>query len=187
MGYKNNRWVPLVIIHQNRYKLWWVLLIVLEEGTKDILISQHEVIYVTFDGKGNIHLISFQYIYIVHLNSDFCRFSNALQFFLLRPLSILCHSTYLEGETHYPRSLPGEHTCLPSHMRQYLFYHLVLQCSIHSHTHSWQIEVWWLGMFQKTTCSFMCTSHIHMTSHTLPFYELGSTLGTSCMFIWYTP
>ena len=66
--------------------------------------------------------ISFQYIYIAHLDSDFCRFSNvALEFFLLRPLSILCHSTFLEGSHPLPDELPGEHTGLPSHMRQYLF------------------------------------------------------------------
>ena len=74
---------------------------------------------------------------------------------LLRLLCILCHSL-LMGSHPLPDQLPGKHTGPPSQMRQYLFIVWPIQCGIHSHTHSWQIEGWGLGMFQWTMCVCLC-------------------------------
>ena len=108
----------------------------------------------------------------VHLYSSFriwlfCRFLNvALQFFLLRPLCILCHSTFSwGGATPSQIQLPGEHTG-PTN----LSYEAVLNmgspfiiwpftCSIHSHAHLWQIEVQWMGMFWWTACGLLWLVH----------------------------
>ena len=113
-----------------------------------------------------LYFNSFQYIYITHLEFDFCRFSNVvLQFSWFRPPPILCHSTFFEGEPPPPRSTPWEAYRPAISYNAIPLYHLALQCSTHSHTHSWQIEVWWLGMFWWTT-HVLCTSHIDMTAHT---------------------
>ena len=62
----------------------------------------------------------------------------------------------LEGESPPPRSTPwGAYRSTISYKAVPL-YCLAFQCSIHSHTHSWQIEVWWLDMFQWTTCVLLC-------------------------------
>ena len=111
-----------------------------------------------FYTDGHFIFISFQYNHIVHLESDFCRFSNvALQF------SCLGHFAYcaiplffLEGEPPPPRSSPWRAYRPAISYEAIHLYHLALHCSIHSHTHSWQIEVWWLGMFQGTTCVLLC-------------------------------
>ena len=67
-------------------------------------------------------LISFQYIYIAHLESDFCRFSNVtLQFSCLGHFAYCVIPLLLRRGHPLPDQLPGEHTGLPSHMRQYLF------------------------------------------------------------------
>ena len=68
-------------------------------------------------------VISFQYIYIAHLESDFfCRFSNVtLQFSCLGHFAYCVIPLFLRRNHPLPYQLPGEHTCLPSHLRQYLF------------------------------------------------------------------
>ena len=66
-------------------------------------------------------IISFQYIYIVHLESDFCRFSNiTLQFCCLGHFANCVIPLFLRGSHPLPDQLPEEHTGLPSHTRQYL-------------------------------------------------------------------
>ena len=60
----------------------------------------------------------------------------ALQFFLLRQLSMLCHSTFLDRSHPLPDQLPGEHAGLPSHMKQYLFFVWLFNAAlIHTLTH----------------------------------------------------
>ena len=76
----------------------------------------------------------------MHLESHFGRFSNVtLQFSCLGHFAYCVIPLFLRRSHHLPDQLPGEHTGLPSHTRQYL-YPLALQCSIHSHTHLWQIK-----------------------------------------------
>ena len=100
-------------------------------------------------------------------------------FFLLRPLSLQCHSTFfLRWSQPLPDQPLGEHTGLPSHMRQYLFsFGLSMQLSFaHSLTADRNMVVGYVPT--DHTCSFMYTSHTDMTADPHPFYELGSTLGT---------
>ena len=97
--------------------------------------------------------------------------------FWLRPSSFLCHSFILRRNHLLQDQLCGEHTGLPSNAGQCLplsafrATHLLL-----SHTLIWYIEVWWLGIFQQSACSLMCTNHIDMTEHTPAFFtKYGTT------------
>ena len=117
--------------------------------------------------------ISFQYIYIAQLESDFCRFSNvALQFSCLGHFAYCVIPLFLRGSHPLPDLLPGEHTGLPFHMtgNTSLSFGPSIQHSL-AYTHSWQIEVQWFGhVLTDHTCSFMCTSHINMMAHSLSLF-----------------
>ena len=115
----------------------------------------------------------------------FCRFSNgALQSFLLRPLSILCHSTFS-----WVGATPSLINSLGSIQAHHLIWGstsfcLALQMQ-HSFAHSLMADRSMVveHVPMDHTCSSMCTGHIDMTAQ--PFYELGSTLGISCMLVWH--
>ena len=84
-----------------------------------------------------------------------------------------CVIPLLRGSHPLPHQLPGEHTGLPSHTRQYLYHSA---CSMrHSLTHSLMADrrtvVRHVPMDHM--CSFMCTSHIDMTAHTPAFLQVG--------------
>ena len=85
--------------------------------------------------------------------------------------TLLAVSFLIEGEPPLPDQLPGEHTGPPSHVRQYLFYHLSYLVQ-HSLTHSIMADRRIVVGHVPTdnTCSFMCTNHIDMTTHNPAFF-----------------
>ena len=127
-----------------------------------------------------IQNIPFQYIYIVHLESDFfVDFQMSLYNF-----SCLGHFTYcvipliLRGSHPSQINSLGEHTGLPSHMRQYLFLSFGPSMQ-HSLAHSLMADRSTVvgHVLMDHTCSFMCTSHIDMTAHMPAFLQVGEQSG----------
>ena len=130
----------------------------------------------TFVGCNVRHCPLIPLFHLSHLYSAlrillFCRFSNvALPFSCLGHFPYCVIPLFLRWSHPLTDQLPGEHTGLPSHTMAIPLFCLAFQCNTHLHTHSWQIEVWWLGMFQWTTHSLMCSRHIDLTAQTPAFF-----------------
>ena len=106
-------------------------------------------------------------IYIAHWEDCFTMFPAQATF------SVLCHS-FLRGSHPLPDQLPGEHTGLLSQVEQCLFLSFgpsVQYLHIHSLIVDRSIVVGHVRM--DHTCSFMCTYHIDMTSHSPAFLRVG--------------
>ena len=103
-------WSPLIMAATPFQIIQTTVATLCTRNYKPVILFSRQLIYRC--------VISFQYIYIVHSESDFCRFSNVTYNF-----SYLGHFPYhviplfLEGEPPIPDQLPGEHTGPPSHMR----------------------------------------------------------------------
>ena len=69
---------------------------------------------------------------------------------------ILCQSIFLQGEPPPPRSTPWEAYRTAISYGAILLFYSAFQCSTHLHTHSWQIKVLWLGMFQQSAHVLLC-------------------------------
>ena len=91
-----------------------------------------------------------------------------LQLFLCQATVMHCVIPIVEGEPPLPDQLPGEHTGLPSHVRQCLF-RSALVGSTHAHSLTVDRSTVVGHIPTDHMCSFMCTSHIDMTVHNPAF------------------
>ena len=97
--------------------------------------------------KGTLHAMLYKLFTFIPAQATFC---------------ILCCSILLRWSHPLPDQLPMGAYRPPISYEAVPLYCLAFQCSIHSHTYSWQIEVWWSGMFQWTTHVLLCAqSHRH--------------------------